>query len=139
VEKNCENCKHAGTSIFEKPCFVCVGFDSENKMCHWELKDEPKHEDTYRSCRTCKDSEVISGITPRWECKRNMGSLCGIYYKYWEPNAETKVEEKTVMKIYTTGQMIDMLLENKKLIATGGIDNDLCVGFSDGSLSWLYK
>jgi nitrous oxide reductase accessory protein NosL len=41
-----------------------------------------------KTCRTCKDSEDVSGITPRWVCKRNMGNLCGMKYKYWEPREE---------------------------------------------------
>jgi len=79
-----------------------------------------------KTCRTCKDSEDVSGITPRWVCKRNMGNLCGMKYKYWQPreeetmsnnhieaNSPPKREEK-VEKLYTTGQMIDLMLENKK-------------------------
>ena len=83
-----------------------------------------------KTCRTCKDSEDVSGITPRWVCKRNMGNLCGMKYKYWEPREEEKMSnnhieansppkrEEKVEKLYTTGQMFEMLEQNNRLRAT---------------------
>jgi hypothetical protein len=129
MEKSCKNCFFVDKN---QNCPTCKGsqYDGTCKYENWQPKVEVKHEDTYRSCRTCKDSEVISGITPRWKCKRNMDSLCGIYYKYWEPKGETKAEEK----LYTTGQMIDMLSENRTRTA---VSDNLSVGFISTDYSRL--
>ena len=146
VPKTCSNCKYVKPNGFYH-CSHDVAEDCISNSL-WEPKEEVTMEKT---CRTCKDSEDVSGITPRWVCKRNMGNLCGMKYKYWEPREEEIMSnnhiepnsppkrESKVEKLYTTGQMIDLLEEKKELFAETFVTHDLCVGWCNLTLCWLYK
>jgi hypothetical protein len=61
---------------------------------------------------------------------------------YVEPKEEIKVEEKSIMKVYTTGQMVDLLFENmervgKILKANYEYSIDQAVVFKNNKLYWV--
>ena len=83
--------------------------------------------------KTCRNCKYFKPGFAGFFCLASGAGGC-ISNSLWEPKEEEKVE-----KLYTTGQMIDMLEEKKELFAETFVTHDLCVGWCNLTLCWLYK